>query len=96
MTKDIVADRQRAYGYIKYLFKDIAWDISLTDNQNISSYLDVPLGELCALDAGLISPSIAIVNGVKNYFKDNPDSLIEIEIQQFLVDPFVKRERYST
>ena len=91
MKHDIVAARQRAYGYIKYLFKDIAWDNGLRDNENISTFLDVPLGDLCALDSGLISPSTAIVNGVKNYFKDCPDSLIEIEIQQYLVDPFVQR-----
>ena len=88
MKKDIVADRQRAYAYIKYLFNDMDYGKNLFSDVYIAKSLDAPVDDVCSLREGTKNPSTAIVNGVKEKFKDFPDSLLAIEIEQLLVNPF--------
>jgi hypothetical protein len=65
---------------------DFGKDFILDDN--IAGSLDVPLNDLSGLREVANDPTDSIVDSVKNFYKDYPDSLIAVEIEQFLIRPF--------
>ena len=95
MVRDIVTNRQRAYGYIKHLFEDVDWCTDSRD-EHLAFHLSVPLADLLALKDGESGPSEAVVQAVKDYFKGYPDPLIPTEIEQILVEPFIDKAKRQT
>jgi len=81
--------RIRAYAFIKHLFESVNWvDADLTKDNDLASVLDVNLSDLTLLKEGKIDPLPKLVESVRVFFRNDPNSTLARQIKHVLVEPF--------
>jgi DNA-binding XRE family transcriptional regulator len=89
-NKDLAKNRRRAYHFIKSRLGGVTW-VDVKRDDKIADTLGVKLTDLISLKEGKANPSAKLVEKIKEWFKDDPDSTLAEEIAHKLVEPFKQR-----